>query len=305
MRSGNILTGRGKRRLTEILFLFPTLFAFLMIIMIPFILGIFYSFTDWDGVHSQVNLVGLKNYAAIFTEPAFLRAAISTLHYTLINVVMVNVVAFLISLLVTSRVRGRNIYRAGFFIPNLIGGIVLGSIWQFLFNNILPSIGKSLGLAALSTSLIASKDTVILAVAIVSTWQYSGYIMMIYVASIQGIPQSVMEAAQVDGASYGTRVRKILIPLMASAFTISLFLTVTTSLKMYDVNVALTNGGPSSVFMGKAVNTSEYLAMNIYNTAFKYARMAEGQAKAVVFFIVLVIISLVQVAYNKRKEVEM
>lgn len=299
------LTSRGKRRLTEALFLFPTLFAFLMIIVIPFVLGIYYSFTDWDGLRTLVSFVGLKNYEAIFREPAFLHSALVTLQYTVLNVAMVNVVSFLLSLLVTSQVRGRNLYRAGFFIPNLIGGIVLGSIWQFIFNSTLPSLGKSLGIAALSTSLIANKSTVILALSIVSTWQYAGYIMMIYVAAIQGIPQGILEAAQVDGAGYGTRIRRILIPMMANAFTISLFLTLINSLKMFDINVALTNGGPSGLFMGKAINMSEFLAMNIYNTAFKYARMAEGQAKAVIFFLALVIISFFQVSYNKSKEVEM
>lgn len=297
--------GRREKRLTELLFLFPTVFAFLMVIVIPFILGIFYSFSNWDGVRANAQFVGLKNYATIFTEPAFLHAALATVQYTALNVLFVNVAAFLFSLLVTSRVRGRNLYRAGFFVPNLIGGIVLGSIWQFIFNNTLPEIGKALGAATLSSSLIANKNTAVLALAVVNTWQYAGYIMMIYVAAIQGIPNSVMEAAEVDGASYWVRIRRILIPLMASAFTISLFLTLTTSFKMYDVNVALTNGGPSGVFMRKPVNTSEMLAMNIYNTAYKYARMAEGQAKSVVFFLILVIISLLQVSYNKRKEVEM
>ena len=300
-----VLTRRQERKLTELLFLFPTVFAFVMVIIVPFILGIFYSFTNWDGVRTNVAFIGLRNYSTIFSEPAFLHATLSTARYTVLNVVMVNVVAFLLSLLVTGRVRGRNLYRAGFFVPNLIGGIVLGSIWQFIFNNALPVLGKEMGIAALSTSIISNKDTAVLALAIVNTWQYAGYIMMIYVASIQGLPGSVMEAAEVDGANFWTRTWRILIPLMASAFTISLFLTLTTSFKMYDVNVALTNGGPSGVFMKKPINASEMLAMNIYNTAFKYARMAEGQAKSVVFFLILVVISLVQVSYNKRKEVEM
>lgn len=299
------LTSKRRRKMTEMLFLFPTVFTFVMIIIIPFVLGISYSFTDWDGVGTQLNYVGFKNYANIFTEPAFIHATIATLKYTFLNVVMVNVVAFCLSLLVTSSIRGRNLYRAGFFVPNLIGGVVLGSIWQFIFNVMLPPIGKMTGIAALSSSLIANRDTVLLGVAIVSTWQYAGYIMMIYVAAIQGIPQSVMEAAEVDGANYGVRVRRILMPLMANAFTISLFLTLTNSLKMYDINVALTNGGPSGVFMNKAVNVSEFLALNIYNTAYRYAHMAEGQAKAVVFFIALVVVSVIQVSYSKSKEVEM
>ena len=298
------MTSRQKRKLTEFLFLLPTLIAFLMVIIIPFIFGIYYSFTDWQGTGAVSQSVGFANYRAIFQEPGFLHSFLVTLLFTVLNIITVNVVAFVISLLVTSEIRGRNVYRAGFFVPNLIGGIVLGLVWQFIFSNILPSIGQSLGLSTLSKSLISNKDTVMITLVTVNTWQYAGYIMLIYVAAIQGISKSVMEAAEVDGARYWTRVRKIQIPLMANAFTISLFLTLTNSFKMYDVNVALTNGGPVSVFMGKPVQASELLALNIYNTAFKYNNMAQGQAKAVIFFIVLTIFSVIQVTWNKSKEVE-
>ena len=298
------MTSRQKRKLTEFLFLLPTLIAFLMVIIIPFIFGIYYSFTDWQGTGAVSQSVGFANYRAIFQEPAFLHSFLKTLLFTVLNIITVNVVAFIISLLVTSEIRGRNVYRAGFFVPNLIGGIVLGLVWQFIFSNILPSVGQALGLPTLSKSLISNKDTVMFTMVTVNTWQYAGYIMLIYVAAIQGISKSVMEAAEVDGARYWTRVSKIQIPLMANAFTISLFLTLTNSFKMYDVNVALTNGGPVSIFMGKPVQASELLALNIYNTAFKYNNMAQGQAKAVIFFVVLTIFSVIQVAWNKSKEVE-
>ena len=298
------MTSRQKRKLTEILFLLPTLIAFLMVIIIPFIFGIYYSFTDWQGTGAASKMVGFENYAAIFQDAGFLHSFLVTLLFTVLNIITVNVVAFVISLLVTSEIRGRNVYRAGFFIPNLIGGIVLGLVWQFIFSNILPSIGQSLGWSGISKSLISNKDTVMLTMVIVNTWQYAGYIMLIYVASIQGISKSVLEAAEVDGAKYWTRITKIQIPLMANAFTISLFLTLTNSFKMYDVNVALTNGGPTTVFMMKPVQASELLALNIYQTAFKYNNMAQGQAKAVVFFVVLTIFSIIQVTYNKRKEIE-
>ena len=298
------MTSRQKRKLTEFLFLLPTLIAFLMVIIIPFIFGIYYSFTDWQGTGAVSQSVGFANYRAIFQEPAFLHSFLKTLLFTVLNIITVNVVAFIISLLVTSEIRGRNVYRAGFFVPNLIGGIVLGLVWQFIFSNILPSVGQALGLPTLSKSLISNKDTVMFTMVTVNTWQYAGYIMLIYVAAIQGISKSVMEAAEVDGARYWTRVSKIQIPLMANAFTISLFLTLTNSFKMYDVNVALTNGGPVSIFMGKPVQASELLALNIYNTAFKYNNMAQGQAKAVIFFVVLTIFSVIQVTWNKSKEVE-
>ena len=298
------MTSRQKRKLTEFLFLLPTLIAFLMVIIIPFIFGIYYSFTDWQGTGAVTQSVGFENYRAVFQEPGFLHSFLKTLLFTVLDIITVNVVAFVISLLVTSEIRGRNIYRAGFFVPNLIGGIVLGLVWQFIFSNILPSVGQALGWPTLSKSLISNKDTVMFTMVTVNTWQYAGYIMLIYVAAIQGISKSVMEAAEVDGAKYWTRVTRIQIPLMANAFTISLFLTLTNSFKMYDVNVALTNGGPVSVFMGKPVQASELLALNIYNTAFKYNNMAQGQAKAVIFFVVLTIFSVIQVTWNKSKEVE-
>ena len=298
------MTSKQRRQLTEVLFLLPTILAFIMVIIIPFIYGIFYSFTDWQGTGTYSKMVGFENYKAIFTEPAFLHSFLKTLEFTVINIITVNVVAFVISLLVTSEIRGRNLYRAGFFVPNLIGGIVLGLIWQFIFSSILPAIGQALQLGFLSKSLLTSKDTVMFTMVTVNTWQYAGYIMLIYVAAIQNISKSVLEAAEVDGARYWTRITRIQIPLMANAFTISLFLTLTNSFKMYDVNVALTNGGPVGVFMSKPVQSSELLALNIYQTAFKYNNMAQGQAKAVLFFIVLTVFSIIQVSYNKSKEVE-
>lgn len=298
------MTSKQRRQLTEFLFLLPTLLAFVMVIIIPFIFGIFYSFTDWQGTGAASQMVGLANYKAILQEPGFFHSFLITIKFTIYNIISVNVVAFCISLLVTSDIRGRDLYRAGFFVPNLIGGIVLGLIWQFIFSNIVPAVGKALAWPLLSKSLLSNKDTVMFTMVVVNTWQYAGYIMLIYVAAIQGISKSVMEAAVVDGANYWTRVTRIQIPLMANAFTISLFLTLTNSFKMYDVNVALTNGGPVGVFMMKPVQASELLALNIYQTAFKYNNMAQGQAKAVIFFVVLTVFSIIQVSYNKSKEVE-
>ena len=298
------MTSKQRRQLTEFLFLLPTLLAFVMVIIIPFIFGIFYSFTNWQGTGAASEMVGLANYKAILQEPGFFHSFLITIKFTIYNIISVNVVAFCISLLVTSEIRGRDLYRAGFFVPNLIGGIVLGLIWQFIFSNIIPAAGKMLGWSLLSKSLLSNKNTVMFTMVVVNTWQYAGYIMLIYVASIQGISKSVMEAALVDGANYWMRITRIQIPLMANAFTISLFLTLTNSFKMYDVNVALTNGGPVGVFMMKPVQASELLALNIYQTAFKYNNMAQGQAKAVIFFVVLTIFSIIQVSYNKSKEVE-
>ena len=238
----------------------------------------------------------------MFQSVDFLYSFLITLLYTAINVVLVNVVAFLLALLVTSQVKGRNLYRAAFFVPNLIGGIVLGYTWQFMFNVFFTSVTAQLGLGA--TSMITSRDTVILGMSIVNTWQYAGYIMLIFVAGIQSTPVEVMEAATVDGAGYFRRVTRVLIPMIANAFTVSLFLTIVNSFKMFDLNVALTNGGPSARFMGQVVNSSQLLTLTIYNKSITTKELAKGQAMSVVLFIVLVVFSLIQVTLGKRREVE-
>lgn len=293
-----------KHALVNVLFLAPCVFAFVMIIIIPFLLGLYYSMTDWNGVSLDVAFVGLKNFRNLFSAPDFIYSFLATIAFTLINVILVNVVSFTLSLIVTSKIRFRNFYRAGFFVPYLIGGIVLGYIWQFILNSILVDLGEALALEFLSSSFLSRSSSVIWAMSAVNTWQYAGYIMLIYIAAIQGIPASLMEAATVDGAGYFTRVFKILIPMMANAFTISLFLTLTTSFKQFDMNFTLTNGGPATRFLDQPVKASQLLAMNIFNTA-TANRMAEAQAKAVVLFVSLVFVALIQVSINKKKEVEM
>jgi raffinose/stachyose/melibiose transport system permease protein len=275
-----------------------------MIIIIPFFFGLYYSMTDWNGVNNTVSFIGFKNFKTLLSSPEFLYSFLITIGYTVINIVLVNIVSFGLSLMVTSKLRRRNFYRAGFFVPYLIGGIVLGYIWQFLLNNILVDVGNMLSIKFLQTSFLSLPHTVIWTMAVVNTWQYAGYIMLIYVASIQSIPASLMEAANVDGANYITRIFRILIPMMANAFTISIFLTLTTSFKQFDMNLTLTNGGPATRFLDVPVKASQLLAMNIFSTA-TANRMAEAQAKAVVLFIALLVVSLLQVSVNKKKEVEM
>ena len=292
------------KRLINVLFLFPTVFAFIMIIVVPFFFGLYYSMTDWNGVSPNIKFIGFEHYMNLFSTPDFTHSFVITMGFTAINVILVNVVSFALSLIVTSNLKFRNFYRAGFFVPYLIGGIVLGYIWQFLFNNVFVTMGENLAIGFMQTSFLSHPGTVIWAMSAVNTWQYSGYLMLIYVASIQSIPASLMEAAQVDGAKYMTRVIRILIPMMANAFTISLFLTLTTSFKQFDMNLTLTNGGPATRFMGTPVKASQLLAMNIYDTA-TANKMALSQAKAVVLFVALVIVALIQVTVNKRKEVEM
>jgi raffinose/stachyose/melibiose transport system permease protein len=293
------------------IFLAPVLIAFVLVIVVPFILGAYYSFTNWSataGLGNTLKGVGLANYAAILKDPSFTYSFLVTAAYTVLNMIVINVVSFSLAMLVTRKLKGRNIYRAGFFIPNLIGGLILGYVWQFIFNNAVPSVGTALGIAAWANPanlLLARSDTALLAMVIVGTWQYAGYIMVIYVAAIETIPQELIEAAQIDGASAFRRLRAITLPLTRQAFTITIFLTLVNSFKQFDVNVSLTGGGPAVMYMGQAIYGTQLFAMNIYNQGLKSNDMAGGQARAVVFFLVLVIVSIIQVSINKRREIEL
>jgi len=289
------------------LFLFPSVFAFCMVIIIPFFMGIYYSFTDWNAMTgTDVEWVGLKNYIAIFQDITFLNSFLVTVAYAIISIIVLNFCAFFMALLVTSKLKLIGLYRAGFFMPNLIGGIILGYIWQFIFNNAIPAFGVLFGSTWLQENLfLVNRYLALLAIVIVGTWQYAGYIMMIYVAAIQSIPDTLLEAAQIDGVNYMQRLRHVVFPLVAPAFTVSMFLTLVNSFKQFDVNFALTAGGPSGMFLGRAVMTNEFLALNIYRTAFSFRQLAQGQSKAIVFFIVLAVIAIIQVRHNKKREIEM
>lgn len=305
----------NKQRKTNLifwLFLAPVLFAFIMVIVIPFFMGIFYSFTNWSSsarANSALQFVGLANFRNSFKDPSFTYSFIITSLYTVLNVLFINAVALILALVVTSRLKLKNIYRVGFFIPNLIGGLVLGYIWQFIFNNAIPALGKIipfLGFLTNPDNLVLSKvGSSVAALVIVGTWQYAGYIMMIYVAAIEGVPESLFEAATIDGANEFQKFKSITVPMVAQAFTITMFLTLVQSFKQFDVNVSLTAGGPSAIFRGTPLFGTELLSLNIYNTAFVKNMLAEGQARAVVFFVVLVIIAVIQVSINKKKEVEL
>jgi len=294
------------------LFLAPVLLAFLLVIIIPFFMGVFYSFTNWSSsarADNALKFIGLTNFTGSFKDPAFAYSFGVTILYTILNMIFINFVAFALALLVTSQLKLRNIYRVGFFVPNLIGGLILGYIWQFIFNNAIPSLGRIFNLLAflnVPENLILSKNTTaILALVAVGTWQYAGYIMMIYIAAIENVPLELHEAAKIDGATPFVRLMKITIPMAAQAFTVTTFLTLVNSFKQFDVNVSLTSGGPSTIYMSKPILGTELLALNIYNTAFVSNNLAMGQARAVVFFLVLAIIALIQVYVNKKKELEL
>ena len=293
-----LLPTRKHRSIINVLFLFPLIFAFAVTVLIPFACGIFYSLTDWNVIKFN-NFVGLGNYITMFKSKDYVYSFVVTFIFTVINMLSVNLVAFGLALLCTSKVKGRNLYRAAYFLPNLIGGIVLGYVWQFIFNKVFTSV------IAGSVSMLTDPNLAIAAILIVSTWQYAGYIMMIYVTGLQSVPKDVLEASNVDGANQIMTLLKIKVPMIANTFTVCIFLTLVNSFKQFDLNLAITNGAPSRILGGKPVQSTEFLALNIYNTAIGKNQYALGQTKAVVFFIILAVGSLTQVTISKKKEVEM
>jgi len=297
---------KRKQKIVFWLFLAPALIAFLMVQIVPFMIGLYYSFTNWSATAQlSIDWVGLRNYRLIFNDVQFLYSTIITTVYTMLNIIAVNIIAFTLAMLVTSKIKGKNFYRAGFFLPNVIGGIILGYLWQFIFNRFIVQVASTAGITFLETSILRSANGALIALVIVSTWQYAGYIMMIYVAALQNVPRDLIEAAEIDGASAWQRFKAITIPMVRPAFTVTLFLTLVNSFKQFDVNVSLVGVGPATVFMDRVLNGTTLLALNIYNTSSVQLNTALAQAKAILFFIVLVIFSLLQVYFSKRKEIEL
>ena len=269
------------------LFALPTFAAFIIGFVIPFIMGVYLSFCKFATV-TDAEFVGLKNYKRAFADKEFLHALGFSTALTIITTIVINVVAFAIAYMLTKAIKGSNIFRSVFFMPNLIGGIILGYIWMLLLNGILAHWGRALTYSA----TYGFWGLVILV-----GWQQIGYMMIIYIAGMQSLPTDVLEAASVDGANGTQTMFKIIIPLMMPSITVCSFLCVTNGFKLYDQNLALTNGAPS--------NMSEGLAMNITRTF--YGRMGwegVGQAKAVLFFILVAIVALIQNKLTTSKEVE-
>ncbi|OMC77076.1 ABC transporter permease [Paenibacillus odorifer] len=269
------------------LFALPTIIAFGIAFVIPFLLGIYLSFTEFTTVN-DATWIGFGNYAKAFSNQEFLNALGFTVKFTVLSVLTINVFAFILAMLLTRRLKGTNVFRTIFFMPNLIGGIVLGYIWQLIFNGILYKFGVTLT----SDATYGFWGLIVL-----MNWQLIGYMMIIYVAGIQNVPKDIVEAARIDGASRSKILRNVTIPLVMPSITICLFLTLSNSFKLFDQNLALTAGAPSK--------QTSMLALDIYNTFYgKSGWEGVGQAKAVVFFALVALIALIQLVITRRKEVE-
>ena len=280
---------------TFLVFAGPATFSFLAVVIVPFLYGVYLTFTSWDGVSSNKPFVGLKNYAAVVADSSFWQSLGLTLLYVVVSVILVNVVGFLLALLVTGKIKGKNFFRAGFFTPNLIGGIILGYIWQFVFNKVIVYFGDALNVTVLQKSMLSGSASAFAALVLVTIWQFSGYMMLIYVAGFMSVPKSLKEAAQIDGCTSFQATVNIIIPLMRASFVQCLFLTITRCFMVYDVNLSLTKGEP--------FNSSVMAAMHVYNQAFTYKNYGLGQAEALVLFIVCAIVGVTQVYIGKKGEV--
>ena len=226
-----------------LMFAGPATILFAAVVIIPFIYGLYLTFTSWDGVSATKPFVGLENYTQAFADTAYWQSLWRTVIYSVISVILVNVVAFALAYLVTSGVKGQNIFRAGFFIPNLIGGIVLGYVWKFVFNRAFVSVGEAITGAA-PASPLSTPNGALFALILVSVWQYAGYMMLIYVAGLMSVDKSLKEAALIDGCSSGKAMLHVTIPLMRASFVQCLFLSTTRCFMVYDLNLSLTGGEP-------------------------------------------------------------
>lgn len=289
---------KTKNRLWYLLFVAPLVTIFTIIVIIPFFIGIGYAFFSWDGLPLNPKIfVGLDNFVRMLSDQRFINSAGHTMLFTILAVFVINVLGLSFALIVTTKLKVRNIARTMLFMPYLIGGLILGYIWKFIFTDAFAAIGEATGLTGIFFNWLLNGRFALIALVIVAAWQMAGYIMIIYITGIQGIPDDVLEAAQVDGAGFWQTLLRIKFPLIMPSFTICLFMTLSNCFKIFDVNLSLTGGGPS--------NATEMFAMNIYNEIFSLNNYGYGQAKAIVFFIVVAVITLAQVTITKRKEVSM
>lgn len=277
-----------------LMFAGPAGLLFLAVVIVPFCYGLYLTFTSWDGVALEKPFVGFANYAEAFADKAYWTSLGTTVIYSVIAVVLTNVVAFFLAYLVTSGIKGQNFFRAGFFIPNLIGGIVLGYVWKFVFNRAFVAIGENMTSTPVG-SLLATPKGALFCLILVSVWQYAGYMMLIYVAGFMAVDSSLKEAALIDGCNSSQAMWHVTIPLMRASFVQCIFLSTTRCFMVYDLNLSLTKGEP--------FNSTVLAAMHVYNKAFVYKQYGVGQTEALILFVICAVIGALQVYFGKKGEV--
>ena len=297
-RNSSALNSKLIRRPVQrmfILFLAPTFAAFCLGFLYPFIKGIFLSFCRFKTT-SKWTWVGFDNYVSAFNDPSFLHAFWYTAIFAVTSLILINVLSFAVAYALTRGIRGTNIFRTVFFMPNLIGGIVLGYIWAMIFDGVLSRYG---------TSILLKSQYGYWGLQILMAWQQIGYMMIIYIAGLQAVPEDILEAARIDGANAWQTLWKVTIPNVMPSITICTFLTLTNSFKLFDQNLALTAGRPFIQNAGETVKTTEMLALNIYSSFYaSTTNRGVGQAKAVIFFVLVAAISILQLSSSRKKEVQ-
>jgi len=281
---------------TFLLFGGPSLFAFTAVVLIPLIFGLYLTFTNWNMSTGAHTFVWLDNYKQIVKDSSYLTQLWFTLKYAFFTVIFANVGAFFLGLALSRGLKGQSFFRTGFFTPNLVGGLVLGYLWQFLFSQVLPYIGKTYGWAIFQTSWLTDTGKAFWALIIVNSWQLMGYLMIVYIAGFVSVPADILEAADIDGASRLKKIVSIVLPLSISSIVICMFLSISRSFLTYDLNLALTNGGP--------YGSTELASFHIVQKAFLSNEYGIGQAEAVILFIVVAVFALTQSYLMKRMEVE-
>ena len=277
------------------LFILPTFAAFVIGFVWPFMQGIYLSFCNFN-TPKDAKWIGIQNYVKVFKDAGFLNAFKNTTAFAIVTIILINVFAFMIAYALTQKMRGANLFRTVFFMPNLIGGVVLGYIWSMIFDGILKNYG---------TYLTANGTLGFWGLVILVCWQQIGYMMIIYIAGLQAVPEDMLEAAKIDGATGAQTLFKVIIPNVMPSITTCTFLTLTNGFKLFDQNLALTGGMPSLIQNGAKVNITELLALNIYST-YTINKNYHGvaQAKAVIFFILVAVLAIAQQYATRSKEVE-
>lgn len=286
------------RNLKMLYFVLPALACFFVIKLVPAVLGVFYGMTNWNGLNPRFRFIGLENFRTLFTEdPAFWNSMVFTLKYVLAIVFLMNATALLLAVMIENLRRGKGFFRTIFYMPNMISMIIGGFMWQFIFTQVLHQVSALGGLGFLDQPWTSDSVFAFVAILIVSVWGGAGYLMVIYIAAIQGVPQTLNEAAVIDGATVLQRFLHVTVPMIRQAFTICFFVTLNNAFQVFDVVYSLTNGGPG--------RETQVVALNIYEEAFsRNSRFGYATAKSTVLFLVILVITFLQLRAMKRKEVE-
>lgn len=290
--------GKDSKWMQQLVFIGPAVLIFSLVIIAPFLLGLYYSMTDWNGVSPNINWVWFDNFKKIFMEDKdFANSFWFTTKITVTIVILTNLLGFFIAYMLVQKLKTRNMLRSVFFMPNVLGGLLLGFIWQFIFVRGFTTLGAHSDFFLFNLAWLGTEATAFWGLVIVSVWQGTGYVMVIYIAGLSNVPEDLKEAAYVDGAKRRQVLRHVILPMIMSSITVCLFWTINHTYKMYDLNYSLTNGGP--------FRSTESVSMNIYIEAFANNRYGLGTAKAFIFFIAVALITVIQVYLTKRREIRM